>query len=762
MPATISSTGRDIYVGTARSRVDGPAKVTGAARYAGEFNSKGLLHGYVVSSAISKGRITAIDATAAEAVPGVIKVYTHENRPRTAWLDYNYRDAVAPPGSPIRPFYDSKIAFGGQPVALVVAEDFGSARYAASLVKVSYDTETPGTDIAVEQDKSYVPPKKREGIKPPPKPWGDADAALDAAPVKLHGEYRIAAEHHNAMEPHATTVICEGEGAYTVYDKIQGVSNSFAYLAAVFGLDKEKLRVLNPYLGGGFGSGLRPQYQLFLTMLAARDLQRSVRVVLTRDQTWSYNYRPEAVQKIALGSAPDGTLEAIKHHAVAATSHYEDYQEVLVNWSGILYRCNNVSLTYELAKLDTATPGDMRAPGALTGVFAIETAMDELAHTLGVDPIELRLRNYSQQDATSENKPFGSKALRECYEQGSARFGWSQRSPTPRSMREGRELIGWGMATGVWEALMMPTKAHAILTADGRLEVGNTAGDIGTGTYTILTQLAADALGLPMEHVTTKLGDTRLPEAPVSGGSWTAASSGTAVVKACRDVAAQVFGLARGMENSPLANLDIGRVEFADGHVRAVDDPSRSVSFIEVMRAGGVDRLEAIGSAAPDKDFQKQYEAYTHSAVFVEVRVDEELGQIRLTRVVSAIAAGRILNLKTARSQILGGIVMGIGAALEEESMLDHHLGRFMNRNLGEYHMPVHADIYDIDVIFVNEEDKANPFGIKGLGEIGIVGVAAAIGNAIFHATGTRIRKLPITVDKLLGGSGGVVRHAPA
>ena len=751
MPISISSTGRDTYVGTARSRVDGPAKVTGAAKYAGEFKAEGLLHGYVVSSTISKGRIVAIDASAAEAVPGVVKVYTHENRPRTAWLDYNYRDAVAPPGSPIRPLYDDKVAFGGQPVALVVAEDFGTARHAASLVKVSYDADAPATDIKVEQARSYDPPKKREGIKPPPKPWGDADGAFDKAPIKLQEDYRIANEHHNAMEPHASTVVCEGGGAYTVYDKVQGVSNSFAYLAAVFGLDKTKLRVLNPYLGGGFGSGLRPQYQLFLTMLAARDLQRSVRVVLTRDQTWSYNYRPEALQKIDLGAGPDGTLQALKHHAVQGTSHYEDYQEVLVNWSGVLYRCDNVALTYALAKLDTATPGDMRAPGALTGVFAIETAMDELAHTTGVDPVELRLRNYSEHDATAENKPFGSKALRDCYREAAARFGWSRRNPKPRSMRQGRELVGWGMATGVWESMIMKTSARAILTADGRLEVGNTAGDIGTGTYTILTQLAADALGLPMEHVTTKLGDTRLPEAPVSGGSWTAASSGTAVVKACRDVAAQVFALARGMADSPLANLDFERVEFADGHVRAAGDPSRSVSLVEAMRAAGVDRLEAVGSAAPDKDFQKRYEAYTHSAVFAEVRVDEELGQVRLTRVVSAIAAGKILNPKTARSQILGGIVMGIGSALEEESMLDHRLGRFMNRNLGEYHVPVHADIHDIEVIFVDEEDKANPLGIKGLGEIGIVGTAAAIGNAVFHATGKRVRELPITIDKLLG-----------
>lgn len=317
-------------------------------------------------------------------------------------------------------------------------------------------------------------------------------------------------------------------------------------------------------------------------------------------------------------------------------------------------------------------------------------------------------------------------------------------------MRDGRELVGWGVATGIWESMMMQSSAIATLTPDGRLTVGNSTGDIGTGTYTILTQIAADTLGLPMDAVTTKLGDTRLPEAPVAGGSWTAASSGTAVMKACRNVGAQVFKLARAMENSPLANVDFDRAVFADGRIAVAGDPGRSVALVDVLQAAGVDKVEAVEEAGPDKDFNQKYEAYTHSAIFAEVKVDEELGQVRVTRIVSAIAAGKVLNPKTARSQILGGVVMGIGSALEEESMLDHRIGRFMNHNLGEYHVPVHADIYDIDVIFVEEEDKANPLGVKGLGEIGIVGTAAAIANAVFHATGRRVRDLPITVDKLL------------
>ena len=742
--------GRDRFVGTPVSRIDGPAKVTGLAKYAGEFTALDLAHGVVVSSAIAKGRITGIDAAAAEAVPGVLKVLTHENRPATSDRPKDYQDAVAPPGAPFQALAGDRIVFSGQPVALVVAEDFETARYAASLVKVTYAAEAPLTDVAARSEHAYDPPMKRAGIKPPPKPWGDAAGAFDGAEIRVNGQYRMADEHHNPMEPHASTVVVEKDGTYTVYDKIQGVSNTHDYIAGAFGLKPEQVRVLNPYLGGGFGSGLRPQYQLFLAMLAAKDLGRSVRVSLTRDQMWSFTYRSEAIQTVALGADRSGKLTALKHDAVQGTSTYEDYQEVVVNWSGVLYACDNVALTYSITKLDTPTPGDMRAPGAVTGVFAIETAMDELAHATGQDPVQLRLKNYTEGDQT-EDKPFGSKELREAFRQGAERFGWSKRSAEPRSMREGKELVGWGMATGIWESMMMQSSAHAALGADGRLEVGNQTGDIGTGTYTILTQIAADTLGLPLDHVTTKLGDTRLAQAPVAGGSWTAASSGTAVMKACRDIAEQAFKLARGMENSPLANVDFERVVFTNGRIEVAGDSSKGVALTEVMRATNTDKLEATGEAAPDKDFEEKFNAYTHSAIFAEVRIDEELGQVRCTRIVSAIAAGKVLNPKTARSQILGGVVMGVGSALHEESMLDHRIGRFMNHNLGEYHVPVHADIPDIDVIFVEEEDRANPLGVKGLGEIGIVGVAAAIGNAVFHATGRRIRHLPITIDKILG-----------
>jgi xanthine dehydrogenase YagR molybdenum-binding subunit len=417
----------------------------------------------------------------------------------------------------------------------------------------------------------------------------------------------------------------------------------------------------------------------------------------------------------------------------------------------LLYHCDNVALNYKIAKLDTYTPADMRAPGAPLGVFGIESAIDELSYALKIDPLELRLNNHADTDE-NEGKPFTSRELRAACRQGADRFGWSERRPEPRSMREGRELIGWGVATGIWEAMMMPHTARATLTADGKLEVACATADIGTGTYTVLTQIAADSLGLPMEDVTVRIGDSSLPDAPVAGGSWTAASAGSAVLLACAKLRQSLFRHARRLDGSPLANASIEHVRFRDGLIELRTAPSESVSIAEVLRAAGLDRIEEQETAQPNAETMEKFSQYTHSAVFAEVRVDEQLGVVRVTRIVDAVAAGKILNPKTARSQIIGGVVFGLGMALHEESMLDHTLGRFMNRNLAEYHVPANADVPDIDVIFVEEhDDKANPLGVKGLGEIGVVGTAAAIANAIYHATGKRVRSLPITIDKLMG-----------
>ncbi len=739
-------------VGTGVRRYDGPLKVTGAAKYAAEFGEAGLLHGYVVSAAIATGHVTRIDTSAAKAVPGVVEVFTHENSLKGAAEDKKWQDAVAPPGIPLHPLGDARVRFAGQPVAMVVADTFETARYAATLVDVTYERAgAPRTDLEAVQVDAYDPPEKRDGIPPAPGARGDFQKAYDAAPIKIRATFGTAIEHHNPMELHAATAFPTEVGGIKVYEKTQGVANTQGYLCQVFGLPKDKVEVLSPFMGGGFGCGLRPIYQVFLATMAALELKRPVRLVLNREQMYSFGYRPGSIQTVALACDADGKLQSIIHDAVANTSTYEDFQEGFVNFSGTLYDCANASVSYKLAKTDLATPQDMRAPGAVLGVYGLETAMDELAYEAGIDPLQLRLVNYADRDA-NENKGFTSKELRAAYAQAAEKFGWSRRTPKPRSMRDGAALVGWGMATGIWEAFGMPTAARARLTSDGKLEVGNATSDIGTGTYTILQQIASDALGVPLKDVTVVLGDSSLPEAPPAGGSWTAASSGSAVTIACAQIAEKLVGFARKMDGSPLANLAVEQVDFSEGRIVSKADASRFITIVDAMKAGGVERIEEVGMFKPNEESQKKYSRYTHSAVFAEVKVDEELGIVRLTRIVAAVAAGKILNPKTARSQIIGGLTFGIGMALEEETMIDHKLGRIMNRNLGEYHVPVHADIHELDVIFVEEEDKLiNPIGVKGLGEIGTVGTAAAIGNAIFHATGKRVRDLPITVDKIIG-----------
>ncbi len=745
----------DLHVGSPRSRVDGLAKVTGAATYAAEFPAADLAHSYIVESGIARGKIIAIHTAAAEAVPGVIRIFTHENRPKTAWFSYKYQDMVGPPGEPFRPLASDEVQYSGQPIALVVAESFDVARHAASLVRVAYEQHAHETDLSRARHDSYEPPKKRSGIAPPPKPRGDAVKAFGEAPVRVSAEYSIATEHHNPMEPHATTVIWNGDGKITVHDKTQGVQNSQAYVASVFGLSSDDVRVVAPYVGGGFGAGLRPQHQLFLAVMASLALERSVRLELTRQQMFSHVHRPETINTLSLGAGDDGRLHSIQHNAVAATSQFEDHQEVVVNWSGLLYPAENVDLRYELAKLDTYSPGDMRAPGAPLGLFALESAMDELAAATGIDPVELRLRNYAERDE-NDDVPFSSKELRACYREGAERFGWSKRTAKPGSMREGRELIGWGMASGVWEANMMKTSVRAVLGVDSKLAISCATSDIGTGTYTILTQIAADALGLPMDQVSVALGDSSLPASPVQGGSWTAASAGSAVLAACQTLREKLVKQAGKIDGSPLADAAIDDVAFTDGKIVLRTDAAKAVALADAIAAGGDRQIEAEEAAGPGllgMMLPKSHSSYTHAAVFAEVRIDQDLGVLRVTRIVNAVAAGRILNPKTARSQIIGGVVWGIGMALHEETLTDHKLGRIMNHSLAEYHVPANADIHEIDVIFVEEhDDKASPIGVKGLGEIGIVGTAAAIANAVHHATGKRLRSLPITIDKILAG----------
>ena len=750
-PVAEAGTGR-VALGSPVSRVDGRAKVTGAAQYAAEHFAPGLLYGVVVSGSIAKGRILDIDTAEALALDGVVEVMSHLNRPKMRRFDLAWKDMTAPGGSPFKPFYDDRVIYSGQPVALVLAETFEAARRAAALVRVRYQAEEHDTRLEANLGRARTPNTSKSGFEPPPPEKGHADQAWQAAPVRIEADFYHAVEHHNPLEMFASTVIRGEDGHLTIYEKTQSSQNNRWYVSHVFGLPKEKVTVRNPYVGGAFGSGLRPQYQLTLAVMASLHLERSVRVALTRQQMFSFGHRPETVQTIKLAAERDGTLRAIVHEAIGETSQIEDHAEVVVNWSGLLYACDNIRLGYKLVSLDQHTPIDMRAPGGAIGMHALEVGMDELSYALGMDPLALRLKNYAER-VPIEDKPYSSKELRACYAQGAERFGWSRRPPAPRSMREGAELVGWGMATGVWDAMQLFARASAVMHADGRLVVSSAASDIGTGTYTVMAMIAAESMGLPLERVTFQLGDSTLPLAPIEGGSSHVATVGSAVAGACDKLRLSLLRHAQSDAGSPFRDKRLRDVEFTGGVLRLKDDPGTFVALGLIAERSGHGRIEEKYLLLPQMLKQRKYRRLVHSAVFVEVRVDEELGIVRVTRVVNAVAAGRIMNVKTAASQIVGGVVWGISQALHEESLLDQRFGRFMNHNLSEYHVAAHADIHDIDVLFVEEDDRiVSRLGAKGVGEIGQVGVAAAVSNAIYHATGKRIRSTPITPDKVLAG----------
>ncbi len=738
------------YIGAPLSRVDGPAKVTGRAKYASEYNVPGLLHGYVVNATIAHGKIAGFHLAEALLVPGVVKILTHENRESTAWLDIKYADMDAPPGKPLRPLHDEIIRFSGEPVAVVIAETFEAARYAASLMRVDYaEEEPPETDVREHMAEARAPKKGLASfLKPgPPKPKGDVDRGLAEAEVTAGGRFYHGMEHHNPMEMFASTVVYEDDGKLTIYDKTQGTINSQLYVKNVFGKSFKEVRVLAPYVGGAFGSGLRPQYQLFLAVLAALDLKRSVRVSMNRHQMFTFGHRPATVQETRFG-ATGGKIVALKHEAMGATSRFEDYTEIVVNWTNAMYAAPHVKLGYRLVPLDVATPLDMRAPGGVTGMHAIECTIDELANRAGIDPLEFRLRNYTLVN-DGEGKPYSSKELAACFHQAAEKFGWKKRTAAPRSMARDGVLVGWGMASGIWDAMQVIARAEAVLTADGKLAVRSAVTDIGTGTYTVMTQIAAECMGMDIANVTFELGDSKMPFAPIQGGSFTTATVGVAVKEACDGLKKKIFAQAKKTFAEVFGSAEWETVVFREGVL--VAEGGQAVALRDIVKAARGGRLMSRNTGRPRMLKQRKFARSAHSAVFVEVEVDEDFGTVRVTRAVTAVAAGRIVNPKTARSQILGGMVWGIGKALREETIMDHRRGRIVNANLSEYHMPVQADIRELEVIFVDEQDDVvNDLGIKGLGEIGIVGMAPAIANAVFHATGRRIYDLPITLDKVM------------
>jgi xanthine dehydrogenase YagR molybdenum-binding subunit len=727
------------HLGKETTRVDGIAKVTGRAKYTAEFQVPHIAYGFIVLSTATKGRITAIDTREAEQAAGVVRVFTHLNAARLG-------KAAAAGGPPqwSWPLQSDRVFFNGQPIALVVAETYEQARHAARLVKVSYEREAHVTDLETVLDGAQPDPDTAKSS-----PRGNPTAALQAAAVKVESEYRIPIEHHNPMEPHAAIAFWEGD-QLTVFDKTQNVYGVQQHLAEGLGVPAENIRVVSPFVGGAFGSSLKPNYYPSLTAMAARELRRPVKVVLTRAQMFTgHGYRPQTIQKVALGADRGGKLQAIVHEAFHNTSSFEPFSDNTTGFLKQVYACPNLHAPLKIAATDLATPTWMRAPGAVSGMFALESAMDELAYALKIDPLQLRLINYAEVDPES-GKPFSSKALRECYRLGAEKFGWKNRNPEPRSMRDGKLLVGWGMASSVWGAMQMPASARVTYRADGTASVTSATSDIGPGTYTVMTMIAAEFLGLRLDQVKFELGDTRQPQAPAQGGSWTTSSVGSAVRGAALTITAKLLDLANQDDASPLRDIAVTDVEMLDGRLRAKGDPSRAIGIAELMRRSGTEEITELYNSTPSPERAK-YASLAHGAQFVEVKVDPDLGTIRVSRVVEITACGKILNPLASHSQEIGGVVWGIGMALEEATDVDHRTGRIMNASLQHYHVPVNADIHSIETVFVEEDDTiVNPLGVKGMGELGMVGIPAAIANAVYHATGKRIRDLPITPEKLL------------
>jgi xanthine dehydrogenase YagR molybdenum-binding subunit len=736
-------------IGQPLDRVDGRLKVTGKALYTADHNVPNLVHAVLATSTIAKGRIVSIDTRPAERVPGVIAVLTHKDKIKLA-----KNPMEVEPGSPadraLQLLQDDRIVYGNQPIAIAVAETFEAALESARLVTARYAEQTPSVRLDQGLSTAYMPKKMGGAGDPAESHRGDAEREFAAAGTRLHETYSTPFQTHSPLEPHATIAVWEGTDKLTLYDTSQGIFGDRKRVAALLGLTPENVHVVSLFLGGGFGSKGPCWSHTVLCAMAARHVNRPVKLVVRRPQMFGpVGCRTATRQTISAGAQPDGRLAALRNETFTHTSTFDEFTESASLPTRMLYSVPNNSTVQKLVRSDIGTPSYMRAPGEAPGTFALEVAMDELAVKLNMDPLELRLKNYAERDE-NKNLPWSAKSLRECYQKGAERFVWSGRKPEPRSMREGHSLVGWGMATSVYPARRSPASARARLNPDGTLLVLAGSQDLGGGTYTIMTQIAADTLGVPVGSVTFRLGDTRFPETPVSGGSQTAATTGSAVYVAVRELQKKIFDLA--MSGSPGAATTGAKPEDVSiqNNRITVKGASESHTIEELAKSTGQPYIEAEASTKPGEEV-KQYSMFSFGAQFAEVRVDADLGQIKVSRMVGAFGAGRILNAKTARSQFMGGMVWGISFALHENTVYDDRLGRVVNNNLAEYHVPTNADVGLIDVLWMDEDDRhVSPIGAKGIGEIGITGAAAAVANAVYHATGKRIRDLPITPDKLL------------
>lgn len=722
------------------NRVDGFAKVTGSATYSAEYKTSGVVYACLVGSTIAKGRIKTIDTKKAEWAPGVLAVITHLNVDKPA--GYQKAKDKHNFGQPLQIFKDDSILYYDQPIALVIADTFERMQYAASLIKAEYFKEEHSTELkkAAEKEKKVETDKGNDYHR------GEHDGYKNAE-VILEAEYTIPTEVHNPME--LANIIAKWDGNKPIlYTKSQGVEGTRRSVAGVFNVPAENVEVHAEYLGGAFGMGLHTWPYEIAALIGAKKLNRPVKLVLHREQMFTnVGFRPYTIQKMGLGATKEGKLTGLTHEAVAMTSSYEDFMEGTVNMSRFIYDCPNVSTRYRIVPLDTCTPIWMRGPGEATGSFALECAMDELAYKLNLDPIEFRKLNYAEKDQ-EQNKPWSSKYLLECYEAGMEKIGWKNRKNEPGAVKEGNWLVGYGMGTGTFGCYRSPTSVKAKFLANGDLVLQCSVNDMGPGTATMMTAIGAEVIGLPAENVIIEMGKSGLPKGPTQGGSATTSSVGSAVHDACNLLLNKIIEL--GSKSPALKGIAITDLTFGNGTVSSKKDKSKSVTLAALLSSNKLEdfEVENLSKAAEEA---KKYSIYSFSVHFVKVLVNPNLGKIRLAHVVSCADIGTVINQKTSAGQMFGGAVGGIGMGLMEALEIDHRFGRPINNNFADYHVPVNADIEKQEVFFVNKKDPiSNPMGTKGLGETALVGMAPAIANAVFNATGKRVRDLPITLDKII------------
>lgn len=740
-------------IGAAVTRIDGPLKVTGAAPYALDHALENLAYGYPVASTVGSARIANIDTGEAERMPGVLAILHHGNtdplyRPAGHFEQNSRAGEVRPP------FEDDQVYYYGQFVALVVANTFAQAQEAAARVKVQYETRR-----SVVEMRDAPPPQG------PPRihySRGTAQTAFDAAPVKIDATYVIPAETHNPMEMHATIAVWDGDRV-TMYETSQGVVNHQHVMSEMMGVPLDRVTVLSPFCGSGFGGKLFPWPQSLLAAMGAKRVRRPVQVQVPRSLMFTtVGHRPLTQQRMRIGATQDGKLVSIQHDVMQPTSLVDTYVEGCTGVTTMLYSCANVEANQTLVPLNIGTPTPMRGPGIVPGLFPMESAMDELAIQLNVDPLELRLRNYAEQDESfNPVRPYSSKHLRECYQMGAEKWGWSKRTPQVGSMRRGDEILGWGMATATWHAGRGSATVRVRLNADGTARASCATQDIGTGTYTVFAQVVAEKTGIPLEKIEVVLGDSSLPDGPTSGGSTATATVLPAVTQATQGVIDRVIAVAQQSPTSPFhpspvaaAAGDPPKLAMTAGRIHVADQPPESgVPFQQILASARLAALDAEAKTAPDPKEQHMFSAHSFGAQFIEVAWDPGIARLRVSKALTVIDAGRIINKKTGTNQILGAVVMGIGMAMFEETIYDKRNGKPLNNNFADYLVSTNADIPELECVFVEYPDlHLNEYGARGIGEIGLAGVASALTMAVYHATGVRVRKLPVRIEELMTG----------